>query len=113
MTARRLWIAAALVIVLAAIALKATTIPVRAHQFPCAATEQALQSIESQHGEVPASIGASGGGKLFVLTVNPETGSWTAFLSPDGQMMCVIATGDGFQPAPDALKSLARPAKGA
>jgi hypothetical protein len=68
-----------------------------AQQMPCAPVAQMLPGLEARFGEKSLVTDATGSGGKLTLTANLATGTWTILiLSPDGQVACIAANGDGF-----------------
>lgn len=73
-------------------------------QENCAAHDAMMRQLSDGYGEVVRFMGLSSGGTLMELTVNVDTGDWTAVVSsPDGHS-CIAAYGEaGRMVAPAAL----------
>ena len=66
----------------------------------CAPERQMLAGLESEYGERPAWQGMTMDGPVMV-TVNPDTGTWTILVMPQPGMLCIGAAGDGWTSLPD------------
>ena len=73
----------------------------------CAPFAMALRLAMAQYGEAAAFVAGTTNGVVITLTVNPKTGTWTMWGQRDPETMCLLTGGEGWQPAPDALKQLA------
>jgi hypothetical protein len=73
----------------------------------CAPFAVALRLAMSEYGESPAFVATTGNGIVVTLTVNAKTGTWTMWGQRDGETMCLLTGGEGWQPAPDAVKRIA------
>ena len=73
----------------------------------CAPLAVVLRLAMAQYGEAPSFIATAGSGIVVTLTVNAKTGTWTMWGQRDAETMCLLAGGEGWQPAPDAVKRIA------
>ena len=73
----------------------------------CASFAVVLRLAMAQYGEAPAFIATAGSGIVVTLTVNAKTGTWTMWGQRDGETMCLLTGGEGWQPAPEAVKGIA------
>lgn len=77
---------------------------------PCLPAENAKNALKEKHGEHPF---AQGSGVIWnsriedyievriMIFLNPQTFSFTlAYEVPEDKLICMISTGDDFQPAP-------------
>lgn len=86
---------------LAALALACAPLPAFAQAcFPWA---DALKIDHEQFGQLPAFIASTDGGAVIVLTVNEKSGAWTLWVQPNPDIMCVAATGEGWEKAPQTV----------
>lgn len=74
----------------------------------CFPFKDAIKTAFERFKEIPAFVMATSGGAVLTLTV-AENGNWTLWIQATEKDMCVVATGDGFIPASEAIKSLAKP----
>ena len=70
---------------------------------PCAPVADALRGLYADYGEYPAFI-AEGPGGVTVITLNPDTGTWSMLVQPNSDVICMMATGRHWMSAPDSLK---------
>lgn len=75
------------------------------NQF-CAQRTQLIQQLESAHGEKPQSIGLQQNAGVIETYANPDTGTWTIFITLPSGVSCLIAAGEAFQPATTDLSLL-------
>lgn len=68
----------------------------------CAPWEQTLVNIYVDYGEVPVNIATVQGGVLIV-TVNPQTGTFTIFIQPNEHMICFVGAGTNWSAASQAV----------
>jgi len=73
-----------------------------AAESACVPWEQTLVDIYLDYGELPTSIGVVQGGVL-ILTVNPETGTFTVFIQPNEDMVCFVGAGEHWSDASQAI----------
>ena len=73
----------------------------------CAPLAVVLRLAMAQYGEAPAFVVTAGTGIVVTLTVNAKTGTWSMWGQRDAETMCLLAGGEGWQPAPDAVKRIA------
>jgi hypothetical protein len=73
----------------------------------CAPFAVALRLAMAQYGEAAAFIAATGNGVVITLTVNAKTGTWTMWGQREPETMCLVTGGEGWEPAPDAVKQIA------
>ena len=86
---------------LAALALACAPLPAFAQAcFPWA---DALKIDHEQFGQLPAFIASTDAGAVIILTVNEKNGAWTLWVQPNADVMCVAATGEGWEPAPQTV----------
>jgi hypothetical protein len=90
--------------------------------FPCSAADKldgngcgpfatALRLAMAEYGEEAAFIATTANGFVVTLTVNAKTGTWTMWGQHDAETMCLITGGEGWEPAPDAVKQVAPPGR--
>ena len=75
----------------------------------CAPFAVALRLAMAQYGEAAAFIAATGNGVVVTVTLNAKTGTWTMWGQRDPATMCLLTGGEGWEPAPDAVKQIAPP----
>jgi hypothetical protein len=75
----------------------------------CAPFAVALRLAMAQYGESAAFVAATGNGVVITVTVNAKTGTWTMWGQRDPETMCLLTGGEGWEPAPDAVKQVAPP----
>lgn len=75
----------------------------------CAPLATALRIAMAQYGEEAAYIATTGAGVVITLTVNTKTGDWTMWGRRADDSLCLLTGGEGWQPAPEAVKKLAPP----
>lgn len=68
----------------------------------CAPWEQTLVNIYVDYGELPAHIAVVQGGVLIV-TVNPQTGTFTIFIQPNEDIVCFVGAGEHWSAADQAI----------
>ena len=73
----------------------------------CAPFAVALRLAMSQYGEAASYIAATGNGVVVTVTVNDKTGTWTMWGQRDAETMCLLTGGEGWEPAPEAVKQIA------
>ena len=67
-------------------------------QMQCGKRDQVTAKLEKQYSEFQRGAGL-GGGMIFELWTNGDTGSWTILLTrPDG-VSCIYAAGEDWQDA--------------
>ena len=76
-------------------------------KMPCAPLDDALSYWFETYGELPTYVGVSDGGSLLMIFVHPQTDDWSLQMT-DGDNICVVGGGTGWQPAPDALVDSAK-----
>ncbi len=67
-----------------------------AHADPliCVQAPAALKTWQEKYGEAPLILGHITNGPALVITVNPTTGTWTEWVSPDPGVLCATRAGD-------------------
>lgn len=70
----------------------------------CMPTEAGLRGLYQRYGELPAYIASTDSGAVLTITINPETGSWTALIQPNPDIICMGATGENWGDAPPAVR---------
>jgi hypothetical protein len=75
----------------------------------CAPLAVALRLAMAQYGEAAAFIGVTGNGVVVTVTSNARTGTWTLWGQRGVETVCLLTGGEGWQPAPDAVKQMAPP----
>lgn len=91
-------------IILAAIlALLWWTWPAAGQEAPrCAPTAELERVLRDRYQEFPWWIGLAGDGSALVLASRADGATWTMYVRrPDGQLACVIATGQDGRKLPD------------
>ncbi len=74
----------------------------------CGTRDQLTALLSDRYGETRRAVGLAGEAAVMELFAAEATGTWTITLTlPDGQM-CLMASGQGFEPLSDPL-----PARGA
>ena len=68
----------------------------------CAPWEETLVNIYVDYGELPVNIAVVQGGVLIV-TVNPQTGTFTVFVQPNEDVICMVGAGDHWSVADQAI----------
>ena len=63
----------------------------------CYKMENALKQIVGEFGEQPIWLGNTAQGLQSGLFLNPKTGTWTFVTAPNGDILCIIEHGTGFQ----------------
>lgn len=72
----------------------------------CAPFADALRFIMDKNGEAPAFL-AIHGSAVLTITVNEKTGTFTVWAQRTPEIMCAVDAGEGWEPAPDAVKQIA------
>lgn len=75
------------------------TIPATA-QSACDAYDALAKTLSERYGEVRQTMAHDGGGNLIEQWANPETGTWTATLTTQGGISCIVAAGENWRLAP-------------
>lgn len=76
----------------------------------CAPRQGVLAQLTQKYGETRRGIGIAGNAQMMELFASATTGSWTITVTlPDG-MMCLVATGQSFEPLSEALPAPGDPA---
>lgn len=81
---------------------------------PCPSIDDAIATIAKKYGEVPAFVGHVGETteQTLVVTISPE-GSWTVWIQPNAQAMCMVASGRGWAATPVPIPpTVPQPQKG-
>lgn len=65
----------------------------------CAPEVAVLEGLATKFGETPIFSGATESDSRIVMTVNPDTGTWTA-LTLQGGLACIRASGLSFSTMP-------------
>ena len=73
----------------------------------CAPLAVVLRLAMAEYGEAPAFIATAGSVVVVTLTVYDKTGTWTMWGQRDGETLCLLTGGEGWQPASDAVKRIA------
>lgn len=68
----------------------------------CAPWEETLVSLYIDYGELPAHVAVVQGGVLIV-TVNPQTGTFTVLIQPNEAPICMVGAGDHWSAASQAV----------
>lgn len=92
-----------LVTLLAALCLALAATFAHAAGVPCAPVADTLRGLYADYGEYPAFV-AEGPGGVTVITLNPDTGTWSMLVQPNSDVICMMATGRHWTAAPDSLK---------
>ena len=74
----------------------------------CLPFKDALKAAAERFKESPAFVMVASNGAVLTLTVAKD-GNWTLWLQANEKTMCVLATGEGFAPASEAIKALGVP----
>jgi len=91
-------------LVVAGITVAAILLTFAAHADPlCAPFEKAMTNLKDKTGEKPAFIGTLDGGGVFVVVINPATKDYAVLVQPTSENICLEATGQGWEPAPDSV----------
>lgn len=66
-------------------------------QMQCGDREKLIATLEGRYGEQKVGIGLDNRGPIVEVFANPETGTWTALLTPpDAPLSCILAAGEGW-----------------
>lgn len=104
MTRIVLWIAALLAVAAAvAFATIRLTLPANAAEQSCGPWEEMLLYAANHYAEYPAFLATSDKGAVIIVTVNPETGSYTVFAQPNEHVACAVDSGQGWNAASQAV----------
>lgn len=76
----------------------------------CASLEVVLRMSMDQFGEAAAFV-AMQNGHALTITVSPKTGTWSVWAQNTIGAMCLVAMGEGWQPADERVKMIAPPGK--
>lgn len=68
----------------------------------CAPWEQTLVDLYNDYGELPAHIAVVQGGVLIV-TVNPQTGTFTVLIQPNEDAVCFVGAGEHWSAADQGI----------
>lgn len=68
----------------------------------CAPWEETLVNIYVDYGELPVNIAVVQGGVLIV-TVNPQTGTFTIFIQPNEDVICFVGAGEHWSAADQGI----------
>lgn len=63
----------------------------------CYKMERGLKHLIGEFGEQPIWLGSTAEGHQSGLFLNPKTGTWTFVTAPNGDTLCIIEHGTGFQ----------------
>jgi hypothetical protein len=86
----------------ALVAFVSLAIPASAQQA-CGPWEEMLLYAANEYGEYPAYLATSNKGYVIVVTVNPETGTFTVFAQPNESTACAVDSGEAWGEAPEAV----------
>jgi len=78
------------------------TLPANAQQS-CGPWEEMLLYAANRYAEYPAFLATSDKGAVLVITVNPESGTFTVFAQPNEHIACVVDSGKGWNAAPETV----------
>ncbi|NEX47468.1 hypothetical protein [Pseudotabrizicola algicola] len=78
------------------------------HSAPqCGARDLVLRQLAERYGETRRGVGLAANNSVMEMFASAASGSWTITVTlPDGRM-CLLASGEGFEPVAEDL-----PAKG-
>jgi hypothetical protein len=77
--------------------------PAFAQQQSCGPWEEMLLYAANKYAEYPAFLSTSDKGYVIVVTVNPETGTFTVFAQPNENVACAVDSGKGWNAAPASV----------
>ncbi|MDH3242532.1 MAG: hypothetical protein OEO83_17905 [Alphaproteobacteria bacterium] len=72
---------------------------VSADTTPCLVRSMMIDTLISDYGEQLAEVREIKGTGLLEFHVSPKDGTWTAVLTKPNGMSCVLAVGEGIDPA--------------
>lgn len=82
----------------------AQTPPAQTPPTQCGPRDAVLLALGERFGEGRRAIGLTGQGHVMEMFINAETGTWTITATTPAGMMCLIASGTGYEetaaPAP-------------
>lgn len=82
-----------------AIALTLAGLPAAA-QGNCGPRDAVLAHLAAKYGETRQSIGMAANGQVMEVFANTDSGSWTVTVTTPQGMICMLASGEGFEHAP-------------
>ena len=82
-----------------ALALTISTISSAQAQMPCGKREDFTAKLQKKYGEVRRGMGL-GGGMIFELWTNGDSGSWTILMTRPNGVSCIYAAGEEWNDAP-------------
>ena len=63
----------------------------------CVKRDDAVQSLENGHGEMPAGRGVMPNGQLVEIFVNRDSADWTLMFTTPKGVSCMIVKGDSWR----------------
>jgi hypothetical protein len=91
-------------------ALFASPISAQAQGPQCAQRDQVMDLLAKKYGETRQGMGVADNNAVMEVFASQTTGSWTITVSsPDG-IMCLVASGQGYEAMADELPAKGDPA---
>lgn len=85
-------------------------LPTEAQQMRCLERAQVLDLLENRFGETRRAMGVAQGNAVVEVFASDTSGNWTITVTLPNGMMCLLASGHGFENMEAALPSLGIPA---
>ncbi|MDZ7906223.1 MAG: hypothetical protein U5N55_10935, partial [Cypionkella sp.] len=76
----------------------------------CGPREAVLMALAERYGEGRRAIGLAGTAHVMEMFTNAETGTWTITATTAQGMMCLIASGTGYEAVDEAAPAKGEPA---
>lgn len=83
--------------------LSATPAQSQAQPSNCAPRSIVIDRLADQYGESRQTIALTANQSLMEIYANEETGSWTATITQDGQISCMVAAGTFYDEVNEEL----------
>ena len=95
---------------LLSLAMLALPVVAQAQGPQCAKRDQVVDLLATKYGETRQGMGVADNSTVMEVFASDATGTWTITVSsPDG-MMCLVASGQGYEKMADELPAKGEPA---
>jgi hypothetical protein len=76
----------------------------------CAPRDQVMDLLAEKYGETRQGMGVADNNAVMEVFASDATGSWTITVSSPNGIMCLVASGQGFQEMAEELPAKGEPA---
>ncbi|MFM2388526.1 MAG: hypothetical protein RLZZ437_81 [Pseudomonadota bacterium] len=87
-----------------------TSVAAIAQGAQCAPRDNLVAHLTEQYGETRQGMGVAGPSTMMEVYASVETGTWTITMTRADGIMCMVASGQGYEPMAEELPAKGEPA---